>query len=390
MKRPPPSKSVLMAVAVAAAVVIWMLTGLLDIRSPAADGTTERSARTSSTTAPSGRDPAASGGATSGPGATTGPGAAPAQSGIRVAVRKSVAERVVRDIVVSGRTEPNRFVEIKAETEGRVVEIGADRGSRVAAGQRIAALDVRDRQARIAEAEALIAQHELQYQAAKRLEGQQLIAEAQIAEAYARLVGARATLEQIQLDLARTAISAPFDGLLEDRSVEIGDYVGIGDPIARIVDNDPLISVGELSEREIGALSIGSAGRAQLVSGEIVEGVIRYISPVADQGTRTFRIELAVPNADSRLPAGLTAQLRLPAAEIEAHFLSPALLTLDDAGNIGVKVVDEWNKVRFYEVDIVRSANDGIWVTGLPEEARVITVGQGFVAIGEIVQPIGE
>src|SRR5690606_9954600 len=228
-------------------------------------------------------------------------------------------------------------------------------------------LDERDRRARIQQAEALIAQHELQYEAAKSLEGRQLVAEAQIAEAYARLAGARADLEQIRLDLERTTIAAPFAGMLEDRMVEVGDYVGIGDPVARVADNDPLIAVGELSEREIGTLEIGSAGRAQLVDGQIAEGTIRYISPVADASTRTFRIELAIPNPDGALPAGMTAQLRLPAAEVEAHFLSPALLTLDDDGDVGVKVVDEKNKVRFHEVRIVQSASDGIWVTGLPD-----------------------
>jgi multidrug efflux system membrane fusion protein len=309
---------------------------------------------------------------------------------VPVSVRRSKAEPVIRDIVVSGRTEPNRAVEIKAETEGRIVELGSERGTPVAAGERLAALDVRDRNARIAEAEALIAQHELQYAAAKRLEGQKLVSDAQIAEAYARLVGARAMLEQIRLDLARTEIVAPFDGMLEDRTVELGDYVGVGDPIAQIVDNDPLIAVGEVSEREIDELAIGTLGRAQLVNGKIIEGALRYVSPVADPNTRTFRIELAIDNADSSLPAGMTAELRLPAAEISAHFLSPALLTLDDAGNVGVKAVDERSRVVFHQVDIVRSAKDGVWVTGLPDEALVISVGQGFVAVGETVQPVPE
>ncbi|HEX6995872.1 MAG TPA: efflux RND transporter periplasmic adaptor subunit [Gammaproteobacteria bacterium] len=364
------SKSSLMATALASAIAVWMLTGLARSGAGQRDDAAAASANGSALAAPSDA------------------GVRPA--GLRVTVRKSIAEQIVRDVVVNGRTEPSRVVEIKAETEGRVVGLGAERGARVAEGERLVRLDVRDREAVIAHAEALIAHRRQQYEAALRLEGQQLVAELQIAEAKAELAAAEAQLATARLDLARTSITAPFDGVLEERSVELGDYVGIGDSIAMIADNDPLIAVGEVSERDVREIGVGSPGRVQLVDGTILEGVVRYVSPVADPNTRTFRIELAVPNPDNALPAGMTAEIRLPAGETEAHFLSPALLTLDDAGNIGVKTVDEHGVVRFHDVEIFRSASDGVWVTGLPKEAVVITVGQGFVAVGERVEPVFE
>lgn len=370
MKRPMLSKSSMMATGLASAVVVWMLTGL----SGSGAGPREQAAASTA-------------------GSASAPTAAPAETrpaGLRVTVRKSVAEQIVRDVVINGRTEPSRVVVIKAETEGRVVELGAERGARVAAGERIVRLDVRDREAVIEHAETLIEYRRAQYEAAMRLEGQQLIAQLQIAEAKTELAAAEAQLAAARLDLARTTITAPFDGMLEERSVELGDYVGIGDTIAQIADNDPLIAVGEVSERDVRAIQVGALGRVRLVDGTILEGTVRFVSPVADPNTRTFRVELAVRNADNALPAGMTAELRLPAGEAEAHFLSPALLTLDDTGDIGVKTVDGQGIVRFYEVDIVRSASDGIWVTGLPREAVVITVGQGFVAVGERVEPVPE
>jgi len=242
----------------------------------------------------------------------------------------------------------------------------------------------------LAQAEALLAHRRQQYEAAMRLEGQQLVAQLQIAEAKAELAAAEAQLAAARLDLARTSITAPFDGLLEERSVELGDYVGIGDSIAMIADNDPLIAVGDVSERDVRAIAVGAPGRVKLVDGTIIDGIVRYVSPVANANTRTFRVEIAIPNPDYALPAGMTAEVRLPAGETDAHFLSPALLTLDDAGNIGVKTVDDNGIVRFHEVEIFRSASDGIWVTGLPSEAVVITVGQGFVAIGDRVEPVFE
>ena len=115
---------------------------------------------------------------------------------------------------------------------------------------------------------------------------------------------------------------------------------------------------------------------------------MRYVAPVASDTTRTFRVELAIPNPQGLLRAGMTAEVRLPAGEINAHRMTPALLTLDDDGNVGVKTVDEKNRVVFFPVEVVVSDSNGVWVTGLPDNARVITVGQGFVAPGETVNPV--
>jgi multidrug efflux system membrane fusion protein len=368
-----------MAIALTAAVAAWMLTGLGGSASSSLKSTAGDGARPLDLERNVPAEPAPQAGSAAGQ---------PAKPGMRVTVLHSKAEPVVREVVVSARTEPNRKVEIKAETQGRVVKLGAERGAAIEAGARLASLDVRDREAKLREAETLIEQRKLQYEAVNRLKGDQLVSEAQIAEAKAQLVSAEAALESIRLDLARTKIVAPFAGALEERLVELGDYVGIGDPIARIVDNDPLIAVGSVSERAIGELEVGDKGRAQLVNGKVIEGEVRYIAPLADESTHTFRVELAIPNDGGTLPAGMTAQLQLPAAEVPAHFLSASLLTLDDAGDVGVKTVGEGNLVRFYRIDIVRSAKDGVWVTGLPQEANVIAVGQGFVTDGMTVQPV--
>ncbi len=357
MKRVTTISSVAIAVGVAAAFVVWMASGYI------------------------GRDPApASERTTNAPGAPSAP--------IAVSVRPSSARTITREIVVSANTEPNRVVELRAEMDGRVVELGAERGSRIGQSQLIVSLDMRDLEARIAEAEALIAQRELQYEAALDLEERQLVSDVQIAEARANLVAARAALEQNLVDLRHTRIRAPFDGVLDEREVELGDYVRSGDIVARVVDTDPLLIVGEVNERNVASISVGNAGTARLVSGQTVEGTIRYLAPVAAASTRTFRVELAVPNPAGEFRAGMTAEMYLAADEITAHFLTAALLTLDDAGNIGVKAVDDFDQVRFHPVEIVSSTTDGVGVTGLPDEVSLITIGQGFVTDGQLVAPV--
>jgi membrane fusion protein, multidrug efflux system len=307
-----------------------------------------------------------------------------------VSVRRSWARTTQRTIEASARTEPDRIVEIKAETEGRVVAIGAERGARVTEGQTLVELDMRDRQARLAEAAALIRQRELEHEAASRLNAQGFTSGAELAGAEALLVSARRAYESIELDIARTRIVAPFDAVVYDRPVEIGDYVAVGNSIAELVDSDPLIVVGNINERDIGQIEIGSSGSARVLGGREIEGTIRYISPMADESTRTFRVELAIPNPNFDLRVGISAELVLGAEMVTAHLVPPSLLALADDGTIGVKIVDETNHVRFVPVNLPMSTNEGMYVTGLPREARIITVGQGFVSDGESVIPVDE
>lgn len=309
---------------------------------------------------------------------------------VDVRVRQQQAELVERFVDVYGRSEPARTVTLKAETGGRVTGIAADRGEYVQEGGNIVTLDVRDRAEQLERARSQVKAAEISHKAEQRLQASNLSAETRLAEAKAQLDTARAELKRIEVDLANTRITAPFDGALQERMVEVGDYVAIGDPVASFVDIDTLIVSGSVSETERANLEVGSTAQAELTTGQTVEGTVRYIDPVADEATRTFRIELEVPNEDHALPAGVTAQIHLPAGKQLAHRISPAILTLDADGEIGVKTVQDDDTVRFSKVDIVKTGNDGMWISGLPEKARIITVGQGFVTPGERVKPVPE
>jgi multidrug efflux system membrane fusion protein len=112
------------------------------------------------------------------------------------------------------------------------------------------------------------------------------------------------------------------------------------------------------------------------------------VAPVADPSTRTFKVELAVPNPDNTIRAGLTSDIHLYADVVQVHTLSAGLLSLADDGTIGVKIVDNTDAVRFYPVEIAGSSPEGTHVTGLPNSIRLITVGQGFVTAGQKVNPV--
>jgi len=307
-----------------------------------------------------------------------------------VRVRHQIAEEFTLNIIVNGRTAPARIVELNAETDGRVVGVGVERGDRFDTGDVIVRLDERDRRARLRQAEATVKQRELEYEARAKLKGDSYVSEAQLQEAKALLETAKAELTRARLDIDYMVIRAPFDGALQDRQVEVGDFVKLGDPVAAIVDDRTLIVSASIAEYEAHLVKKGGSGSAKLATGEVVDGPTRYIAPVANEATRTFDVELEIDNADGTLRAGMTAELMIPAETIYAQKVSPSLLTLDDEGNLGIKIVNESGVVEFHSADIAMSSSDGVWIAGLPHSARIITVGQGFVNEGVVVDAIPE
>jgi multidrug efflux system membrane fusion protein len=307
-----------------------------------------------------------------------------------VRVRTQSAEEVMRTIVVNGKTAPARITHLAAETDGRVDYVGAERGASLNTGDLIVRLDERDRSARLTQAKAIVRQREVEYAAREQLKSDSYVSESQVQEAIALLETARAELTRAQLDLGYMAVRAPFPGALQARHVEVGDFVKRGDPIATYVDNRSIIVSANVSEFDTKYVHVDETAEARLATGETVRGRIRYVAPVADEATRTFTVELEVANANGNLRAGGTAELRIPAQTVLAHRVSPSLLTLDDAGNVGVKIINDRGEVEFVVADIALSSNDGVWLAGLPATATIITVGQGYVTSGTIVDAVPE
>lgn len=302
-----------------------------------------------------------------------------------VRARVFEARPVKRDIVVRGRTEPVRAVDVRAETSGTVTDLPVEKGEYVSQGDLLCGLSVNARGAMLAEAQALRQQRWLQYDASRKLAAKGHRSETQAAADKAGYDAAVAQVKQMEVELSHTQISAPFDGIVDNRFVEIGDFLSVGQSCATVVDLDPILIVGQVSERDVSKLSMGSVGKARLITGETIEGVVRFIAKTADSDTRTFRVELAVPNKDAGLRAGITAEIIVAAEAVTAHLMSPAFLVLNDDGSIGVRLVNDDNTAMFVPVTILDDGNDGVWVGGLPQKATVITVGQEFVRDGQKV-----
>ncbi|HKD21339.1 MAG TPA: efflux RND transporter periplasmic adaptor subunit [Rhizomicrobium sp.] len=304
-------------------------------------------------------------------------------------VRVAMLEASDRDsiLTVRGRTSALHTVELKAEVDGVVQALHFEKGDRVKAGQVLCELKLKDRAAKLDQARALVKQTAKQHAVDLDLAKDGFRSATQVDQSAAALEAAKAGEQTMSIDLDNTRIKAPYDGLVDDRYVEVGDYMRVGDKCALLIAPEPFLAVGMVSERDIAKLKIGNPASATLVTGETVEGKIRFVASRADDTTRTFRVEVELPNADGRLRVGVSADIHIPVKQLMAEKISPGILVLDDNGVVGVHAV-EHGIVRFHPVEIVSDGPDGMWVAGLPDHLAVITVGQSFVTDGERVKTV--
>ena len=306
----------------------------------------------------------------------------------QVRVVRSQAEVRARFLTVRGKTENKRTVAVKTELVGRIVSRPIERGDSVRAGQLLCELAVDDRQAALVEATEMVNQATIEHQGALSLRDKGYNSDATIAASKARLASANANLSRRQLALAKTQIRAPFSGFIEDVHLEVGDFAQVGMRCATLIDMDPMLIVGRVSEQKVQEITAGTPSTAILSDGRQVNGPLSFIGQQGDSNTRTYAIELQVPNATGDLRSGLTTEIYIPVEKVLAQKISPALFALNDSGGYGVRVVDNNNIVNFYTVDLVAEEADGVWVTGLPNTSNIITVGQELVVAGERVDPI--
>jgi len=288
-------------------------------------------------------------------------------------------------MVLRARTEANRSVDVKAQIAGRIVDVPGGEGEIIKADQTICQIDAEDRQRRLQHARAALNQADIEYRGVQKLKQGGYQSELAIAQARTRLESARAVVERSSLDIANLSVKAPFDGVVERRPVEVGDFVQPGQLCAQVVELNPLKISAVVTERDIGKLALDREVRVVLVDGNSLNGEISYLSRQADPVTRSFRLEATVANPQLRLLAGMSASLEITSQPVRAHLIPASLVLLDDAGHLAVRTVDEDGVVSSVSVTNVGEDENGVWVAGLPDSIALITVGQNYVTDGERV-----
>jgi multidrug efflux system membrane fusion protein len=348
---------------------------------------------------------------------------------IGVVALRSRASEIDRAVIVRGETEATREVDVRAETSGQIVSAPLRRGSSVEEGQLLCEIDpgsrevqlieaearllqaragIPESEARLAEARARLEEAEIADRAATQLVEQGFASQSRVAGARAGVESARANVQSAlagleaaeaavrtgeaavaaaRNELDRLRITAPFAGLLESDTAELGSLLQPGALCATVIQLDPMKLVGFVSEVAVDRIEVGAMAGGRLVGGGEVAGRVTFLSRAADPTTRTFRVEIEVPNPDLSLRDGQTVEIAIASDGADAHLLPQSALTLNDEGTLGVRIVTPERTVGFAPVTLLRDTTTGVWVDGLGDEADVIVVGQEFVTDGVAVEP---
>jgi multidrug efflux system membrane fusion protein len=189
------------------------------------------------------------------------------------------------------------------------------------------------------------------------------------------------------VELNRTEVKAPFRGYIE-KIIKPGNYINRGEICAVIIELDPVTFIAEVPEAEIKTIVKGQNVSMRLVTGEIINSRLSFVSKSATPSTRSFRVEAEVENPNGLIRDGITATMQINTNKILATKISPSIMLLSDAGSLGVRIVNDDDIVEFIPIKILEDTQDGIWITGIQNSSNLIVRGQGYVENGQRVIPI--
>ncbi|MEP2741668.1 MAG: efflux RND transporter periplasmic adaptor subunit [Bauldia litoralis] len=308
----------------------------------------------------------------------------------RVSVRSATPEPHQRQIVLSCTTEADNASVAVARGAGVIVELNVERGSKVRADEVVAKLSDEGRVAAVKQAEALLLQRQAEYDANKSLIDKGNAPKNQLPALEAAVASAEATLATANALADRSIVRSPVGGVVDSVPVQVGQAVEAGSLIAEIIDPDPMLAVGAVSERERGYLDLGQSATMRFIDGKTVDGEISYVGLSADKATRTYPVEARMANPGALIPDGVTCEMVVTTEPVIATSIPRSALVFSDDGLLGVRLADENDRVQFKQISIVDDGRDSVWVAGIDEPTRIIIVGQDFVKDGDLVEPVSE
>lgn len=299
-------------------------------------------------------------------------------------VRAEVAD-YARLIRIPGVTEADKLAILAARSNGVVQELGAEPGDVLERGATVLLLEGEDVRAAVKAAEDQLAQAAEQLAVGEALNAKGSLPETEVTSRRAAKTAAEGGLAQAQAAADRLSLTAPFAGTVDAVNVEIGEWVQAGTPIATLIALDPIVVKAEVSEQDVAHVTVGAKALVRLVSGLELEGTVRHLARKASDKTRTFALEVDLPNPEGNIPSGMTAEVRLSAAMQPALTVPRSVLTLNEAGQVGLRVVNEGDVAGFLPVQLIDDTEEGFVVAGVPQGARVIVAGQDLVRDGDPV-----
>ena len=355
--------------------------------------------------------------------------------------------QIRQSIRASGITEPAAVFTISAEIGGTITEVAAREGSAVEKGDVLVVMDTQTLPSRIAAAKAEMAAAKAALTTARNLSvgtyeeeraaalanlevatqrleiGEKLVAksfsapvdlaqlkanfetarmtlaridleknyraELDISQNEARFEGAKSSLVVLQDQLAKSRITAPNAGWLETVHVDVGEQMPSGAAAATILNMEELSIIVAVPQTNIAQVAIGNPVSIDVAGVGQRTGKVSRIASISTSTTRTFDVEITVPNPDRMLRAGMTVEADIDVGYQPAFGMSPAHLSVTSDGSLTAKVDDD-GVVRVVPVELVRSGVEQVFVSGLANGDRLLTFGQAFVEAGDMVRVLME
>lgn len=348
------SKNMLGAVMVLALFVVWMASGLL----------------TNSKTTPQ-EDIQAT------------PQAIPAAS---VATQVFTPQNYVRHLNLPAQTAARYRAQIAPQTSGRIASIVVENGTQVTQGQTLATLDKAERAVELASAQASLAAARKLATSARTLAKDGYMSQTTLAEREAAEAEAQSRVKNIQQDLAYTTLTAPINGVVENRTASVGDVASIAAPLMDVVNRTDLLLTAQIPQKERNLVKMGQTISATLITGEEVAGVVDFIATNANPQSRTYEVTMAVDGTKYPMPTGMSANVNIPTTSQMAYQIPHSAVVLGADGTLGAMQL-VGNTAKFTPLTILQDTPEYLWVTGLPEgKATLMTRGQLSVKDGAQVQ----
>jgi membrane fusion protein, multidrug efflux system len=304
----------------------------------------------------------------------------------KVYAHQSKATNEVINLRTSGVSKASKKINLLSETSGQIYRIHHKKGHAININEPLATIQLEDRSQSLKQVRAAyeLAKHNLNI--IDRLAKDNFRSDINLKTAQVEYETAATNLAKMEKEIKNTVISAPFKGVLGDVLLEEGSVVAPGTPVATLLNLDPILIQLYISEKDYGRIALNHSAQMHFSNDEKLSGQITFISSIAAPKTHMFLVEVSTANSEFKIPEGVTAQVDIPTTEQKVHKISPSVLSIDQDGNMAVKIINAESKVESYPVKLAQSVDDAIWVTGLPDDTIVIDYGSNFVNAGEKVQ----
>ncbi len=309
---------------------------------------------------------------------------------VAVSVEKLTLKTVDGSLQLPATLAPSKQADISATVAGKITSFRVEAGSRVGAGQTVGAIDTRQQQLSVQDAQDALDKAERDYQLQKELfEGNAATAQS-VKDAERAVSSARIRLQQTGKQESDGAIKSPISGIVTVKSAEAGEYANPGKALATVVDIYTLKAVVFVSEKDVYQLKLNQPAdiTAAVLPNKTFAGKVSFISPVADEN-HNYRVELDVNNQAADLKAGTYINVRFNLGNDFKALQIPKIALVEGTKNPYVFVV-KGDKADMRKITVGREMGEYIEVlTGLQEGEEVVTSGQINLANGTKITRTG-